>query len=347
MLHESNGMYYKTIKKNEVGRFLDGLLAEYTVVAPVRKNGVVGFDAIQSGEEAILDFSNTTASPKGVLMPQLETLLSARAGEEEAVEHTGMRKPVVLFGARPCDARAFMFLDRVFNDGIARDVYYGNRRDALLIVSLGCTRTRDTCFCTTTGGGPLSTQGSDAMLVEQGDGYTVHVITAGGAELMNSRGLSDAHEGVGEEIRKLALQITAEIDPPVDLSELKTSLDNSFDTAAWQTLTEKCLSCGVCTYLCPTCHCFDIADEDNIGVKVRNRIWDSCQFPGFTMQASGFNPRPTYRERHRQRIMHKFSYCDDNHHMTGCVGCGRCVLECPVNLDIRRVLGSFRGRNGG
>ncbi len=106
----------------------------------------------------------------------------------------------------------------------------------------------------------------------------------------------------------------------------------------WGDLTETCLGCGVCTYLCPTCHCFDICDEAATAAGERIRVWDSCQFPLFTQEASGANPRPSGKERFRQRIMHKFSYLPKERDMAGCVGCGRCVAECPVNLDIREVL---------
>jgi ferredoxin len=132
----------------------------------------------------------------------------------------------------------------------------------------------------------------------------------------------------------------------VDLAVLKEVLDRSFDDPRWRLLTEKCLGCGACSFLCRTCHCFDIVDEEDGGVRSRSRIWDSCQFPSFTSQASGFNPRPSGLERFRQRLMHKFSYCVENYGMPGCVGCGRCVSECPVNLDIRMLMAAFQDGSG-
>jgi sulfhydrogenase subunit beta (sulfur reductase) len=338
----------KTIGKNEIGRFLDGLLTEHTVYAPVRRSGIVVFDSIRSGCEATLDYANSTASPKHVVIPRMETLLSSDTGgaDQAMSEHTDCRKPLVLFGARPCDARAFMFLDKVFCDGKNRDVYYCNRRDALLIIAIGCTQPQETCFCTTTGGGPLSADGSDILLEARGDGYLVHVTTSRGEALATAHGLHDPSEGDPEEISVGDVCCRPAIQPPVDLGVLKKALDGSFDDPFWLPLAEKCLGCGVCSYLCPACHCFDIVDEEAAGVRVRNRVWDSCQFPCFTSQASGFNPRPTGRERYRQRIMHKFSYCIDNYGIAGCVGCGRCVSECPVNLDMRQVLAAFQGRRG-
>jgi len=337
----------KTIARNEIGRLLDGLLAGYAVYAPVRRKGILVFDRIRSGDEAILDYANTRTSPKHVLMPQMETLLSS-CGEDPGVsEHTDCGKPAVLFGARPCDARAFLFLDKVLRDGQSRDVYYANRRDSLLVISIGCTQPRETCFCTTTGGGPLSAEGSDILLEDLGSVYLAHVASGRGAEFAAAHGLLDTCEGEPPGSGTVNGGLQPAIEPPVDLGLLKAALDRSFDDPLWLTLAEKCLGCGICSYLCPACHCFDIVDEEAAGVRVRNRVWDSCQFSCFTAQASGFNPRPTGRERYRQRIMHKFNYCIDNHGMAGCVGCGRCVSECPVNLDMRQVLAAFGGRRGG
>jgi ferredoxin len=136
----------------------------------------------------------------------------------------------------------------------------------------------------------------------------------------------------------------------LDAGELEKKLDD-FDASFWQTIHIKCLGCGVCTYFCPTCHCFDLTDEtkttpyvssasstDNKAQGRRIRTWDSCMFPLFTRHASGHNPRPTLKERMRQRIMHKFNYTVKNYSEIFCVGCGRCVVNCPVNLDIRNVL---------
>jgi Fe-S-cluster-containing hydrogenase component 2 len=117
-----------------------------------------------------------------------------------------------------------------------------------------------------------------------------------------------------------------------------------FEDDFWQQASEKCLGCGACAYLCPTCHCFDISDETVGGAQVRYRTWDTCNFPLFTLEASGFNPRKQKSQRLRQRILHKFSYFPSTHGMAACVGCGRCVRACPVNLDIRTMLAQIRVR---
>ena len=128
------------------------------------------------------------------------------------------------------------------------------------------------------------------------------------------------------------------LDCNLDLNTIKQKLEQGYDNALWDSLHEKCIGCGTCTFLCPTCHCFDILDE-GADKGERIRIWDSCMFPLFTLHASGSNPRPTGKQRFRQRVMHKFKYFVDNNGRAACTGCGRCIEYCPVNLDIRVVLG--------
>ncbi len=134
---------------------------------------------------------------------------------------------------------------------------------------------------------------------------------------------------------------------PIDATALAGKLSDIFDSDIWDRWHDRCLGCGTCTYLCPTCHCFDIAEEatNNIGQRVRN--WDSCMFDLFTLHASGHNPRDLQRQRLRQRVMHKFSYTVDRYNQPFCVGCGRCVNRCPVNIDIREILGELEDYQGG
>lgn len=336
----------KILLKNELSRFLEALLEEGSVAAPVRRGDTVSFEPVTSALDVIPDGAGPAFSCKPFLLPRREPLFSSPPEGDRVEEHTGIRDPMVLFGLRPCDAEAIAFLDRVFLEGENPDPYYRSRRSTMKIVSLGCAEPRDTCFCSATGAGPQSPRGSDALLTDIGDRYLVQCITRAGHEIPAILRLPDA---AGADVRKAeeaARGIEGKMLPLFELKAMKESLAASFDDEAWRTLTEKCIGCGVCTFLCPTCHCFDIVDEELPDLRVRSRIWDTCQFPGFTAQASGFNPRPTHRERYRQRIMHKFSYCMENYGAPGCSGCGRCVEACPVNLDIRRILAFFMDRKG-
>lgn len=319
---------------------LERLLSVAEVYAPVKRGPSVLFDRIASAGEAVLDRVLTTLPPRGLAFPRCERLLSSstRGDESGRAPDADSSGHGVLFGVRPCDARAFALLDRILGGGENADPYYVRRRESLVIVSIGCSTPLDTCFCVTTGGGPRSTEGSDILLEDLGDRCEARTITERGAWLADRLGLERDPSGAGPRDGP-----APSLPPAVDIAALKRRLDVSFEDIRWRELAWKCIGCGVCTFLCPTCHCFDIVDEERAGVRVRSRIWDSCQFPCFTEQASGFNPRPSVVERYRQRVMHKFSYCIERYGIPGCVGCGRCVGDCPVNLDIRTVMAAFHG----
>jgi len=335
------------IAKNDLVSFLDTLITEYEVFAPVKKDSSVVFQEIYSGSEALLDYSNSQKPPKEMFFPQKERLFSydlspKKAGIEEPLLAEKQR---IIFGIRPCDARSFVLLDRVFSGGVYKDIYYIDKRKKTLVIALGCNRPKSTCFCTSLGGGPFSQEGSDLLLIDIGQEYVVQVITDKGEELIKKhKEFMEADEQSLFSMRKVVDTAEASIKFRVDVWKVKEKLDGMFDDPFWDLVSEKCLGCSACTYLCPTCHCFDVVDEV-IGQRgERIRIWDSCAFPNFTLQTSGFNPRPTIKERVRQRIMHKFKYFVDNYGVAACVGCGRCIRECPVNLDIRAVLNSILER---
>lgn len=337
---------FKILKKDRLGSFLGRLLREGSVFAPVRRGDVILIREIESPSQAVLDYGNAKESAKSVVFPQKETLFRYRTekGKTEVDLPQDRKRGRVLFGIRPCDARGLLLLDKVFAAG-RRDPYYEEKRAGTVVVSLGCDDPNPSCFCLSMGGGPCSAEGSDVVLLDLRDRYLAEAVSEKGAALLEDRVFEHGDEqslALAEKIRR-----TAEADmKPVALGEgLKEELDRLFADPVWNGLAESCLGCGICTYLCPACHCFDLCDEAAGAGGERIRVWDSCQFRLFTQQASGFNPRPTVKERFRQRIMHKFSYLPETQAMLGCVGCGRCVTECPVNLDIREVMASLSEGN--
>jgi len=335
------------IAKNEVVSFLDSLIREYKVFAPVKRDSFVVFQEIHSGSEALLDYANSKKPPKEIFFPQSEVMFAySLHGEGLGIEEPAFEeKPRVIFGIRPCDARSLVILDDIFNSEMYKDVYYIDKREKTLVIATGCNQPNSTCFCTSLGGGPFSRDGSDLLLVDIGQEYVVQAVTEKGEQFLKKHSeFKDVDEHSLSLMRNVIETAGALIKSKVETEEIKEKLDRMFDDPFWDLVHEKCLGCAICTYLCPTCHCFDIADEATDHRGKRIRIWDSCAFPMFTLEASGVNPRPTNKERTRQRIMHKFKYFVDNHGMAACVGCGRCIKECPVNLDIRAVLNSILNR---
>ncbi|MGQ9533323.1 MAG: 4Fe-4S dicluster domain-containing protein [Desulfotomaculales bacterium] len=336
------------IRKERVEDFLNALRAGYRLYAPVQTQAGPVFAPVNGAGEVAWPVSNTLKSAKEVFLPQTETLFTYRASPDGVqLEEARVAEERVLLGVRPCDARSLTMLDKVFAGEGVRDPYYTARRDHTVVMGLACNEPCGTCFCTSLGGSPFGTAGCDLLWVDLGDRYLVRVVTDKGRALVEGRPeFEPAGDADLEEARKLEERAVVGM-PKVAVQGVKEKLDRLFNDPLWDRVHEKCLGCGTCTYLCPTCHCFDLTDEVVDGVGVRLRTWDACMYPLFTLHASGHNPRPTQKERFRQRIMHKFKYFVDNFRETACVGCGRCVQHCPVNIDIRSVLAEISGREGG
>ncbi len=286
----------------------------------------------------------TRRTAKEIFFPRTEALFTFHEADgkprlEPAKVDDG---PLVVFGLRPCDARALCLLDPVFEDPLWPDRLYGGRRARAILVGMACSQPSRACFCTSVGGDPAGEEGLDVILVALDDAYLARATTDRGAEWLEGLGFSPAPpeaEAAAARVAETARRALAAV--PAD--GLKERLDGRFEHPVWDRLHERCLGCAACTYLCPTCHCFDIVDEGGPGEGVRLRNWDSCMFALFTLHASGHNPRMTGKERMRQRIMHKFNYYPERQGRPACVGCGRCVEICPVNLDLRQVIAELEG----
>jgi len=248
--------------------------------------------------------------------------------------------PRVVLGIRPCDARAVQLLDGVFMGDGHPDPYWTQKREQTTVVALGCASPCETCFCTTVGSGPFDKRGVDVMLVEVGDAFIADVRSEKGQALLKH--LADASQEQIDASRQVQTLATAKMKAPFETEGIKDKLYSLFESDFWSEIQQSCLGCGVCTFLCPTCHCFDIVDEVQRSERVRN--WDTCMFRIYSQEASGHNPRPTNVERTRQRIMHKYAYFLDLFKEIGCTGCGRCVRHCPVDLDIRHIIHSAQTR---
>jgi ferredoxin len=246
--------------------------------------------------------------------------------------------PRAILGLRPCDAKAMLLVHMNFDNGDYQDPYWLNLYNASTFVGLACDTPCRTCFCTTAGCGPYHEQGLDVLLSEQEDHFLAKVLTDKGRQLMEQAGWKQTVEGDGTMKEKQAAaedNIVSAIE--TDRLQVLDTLD-LHGADFWEDIAFSCINCGTCTFVCPTCWCFDIQDEiyGKKGQRIRN--WDSCMFPIFTVHTTGHNPRATSLDRLRQRFMHKLKYFVDKYDQgIMCVGCGRCVRQCPVNIDIRKV----------
>ena len=330
-------MLVLTIAKTEFPALAAAIAEERRLIGPVEDRMGTSFDETSDPLTLRLDYRNTHFSPKGVVFPQCETLLVFEG--EEGSEHRPEAPETVLFGVRPCDARAISLLDNVFAWEGTDDPYYLDRRAKTTIVALACNEPGAACFCTSVGGDPADETGADVLAVDLGEDVLLHAITERGENLLKEVGAaatpaSDGDVEAAKEAGDAARSRLSKMPVPADLEGLKAS----FDSDLWAEEAMACLGCGACTYSCPTCHCFDITDEEKGGTGHRVRSWDTCAFPLFTLHGSGHNPRPAKDARVRQRVLHKFLYCPENFDDIFCVGCGRCVSNCPTGIDIRRIL---------
>ena len=340
-------MQDKILDKSEVNALLERLGSEYDVYAPLRdQEGSVEWAAVDSSGDLVWDFSNTGVSPKRFLFPQTECMMrfKNRSDDPEGMimqQEQGLQRQQALLNIRPCDAKALQVLDSVYcRDETSNDVYWRDKREKTLYLGLACKSPCPTCFCTSVRCGPHNEEGLDVLLVDLEERLLVRPLTEKGAELVSN--LADAPDEAKQQAAQQKEEAEAAIRSQVGMENIDArGIMELYEAPMWDQEHESCLNCGVCTYVCPTCHCFDIQDETQgeHGRRVRN--WDTCMSWLFTYHTSGHNPRGTKKDRFRQRFMHKFKYMPYKFDVIGCVGCGRCTQSCPVNIDVTEVVGKM------
>jgi ferredoxin len=341
------------LKKERLSEWVAQLGSRARVFAPAFGDGIWNFAAVDAGAEVEFDHGNTVRPAKAFVFPQREVLYRFRQESGKAPELTETlpaSAPTVVFGVRPCDGRAMVRNDKVFTCGF-NDPYYQARRDQVVFVGLACNAPpSQNCFCLSVGGSPHSEDGLDVLMTELDGCYHVQAITAKGKEIVEGcAALFDKSQAAdGKAVAKTHADADARPQRKLaSMEKIAAGLKEQFDSPKWDELARACIGCGACTYLCPSCHCFDINDEITGSAPLtgeRVRTWDNCQFPDFTMHSSGHNPRHDTGARLRQRVSHKLLYFVENHNIQQCTGCGRCISHCPVGIDIVRVATEVTGQ---
>ena len=342
----------KKIAKAKLNELYAKISESMGLFLPIKRAGEVNYAVWGEGKEVSLETLKTVKSPKNAFFPDSENLMKFKT-EGKNIEIIDVRKdykeekPFVLFGVKACDYKAIEVLDRVFlADPV--DSYYQARREATTIVTLACSKPEESCFCKVFGidatapCGDVTTWLDENYLYWQENTEKGEALTALVADLLEEGGeesVATQQESTKAILEKLPFSA-------LDLSRFKPeNLNDLFNDPAWEEMSEACLGCGTCTFVCPTCQCFDIRDfKTNEGI-LRYRCWDSCMYSDFTLMAHG-NSRTTQMQRFRQRFMHKLVYYpSQNDGLYSCVGCGRCVNKCPQHLNIVKVIKTLGGKN--
>ena len=342
------------IKREDLPALFQKIAADQELYLPVRTADQTNFGVWREEAEVDLDTLKTVKSPKDVFFPQSETLYTCyREGKKLSVEpETLKEQDFVVFGMKACDIKGVEVLDRVFlSDPI--DTFYAARRDHGTIVALACHEPEETCFCKVFGVDAAHPAADVAAWMVEDTLYWKpetekgQKLTEKLADILEKADDAGSETAVAEEEEKIR-SIIEEL-PYSHLSLEGWNGDvlmERFESPLWEELYKPCLACGTCTFVCPTCQCYDIKDYDTGHGVQRYRCWDSCMYSDFTMMAHG-NNRTSQKERFRQRFMHKLVYFPANNDgMYSCVGCGRCVEKCPASLNIVKVVKAFQEKEG-
>ena len=345
-----------TISKDEVKAVLSELMKERVLFAPVSNGKKLDYMQVEDIEDIIFDDSLPYKSPKEIFFPRCEKIITFKDGDAIAETAAGQ---AVLFGARPCDLEALAIMKKIFTEGKFRDPFFEERYNNTLIIGVGCAGMKPGCFCNERETDMGRSDKCDLFLYAVSDGHS-----DGSGDAAGHAGDSDASEDAGQSdvdgsgggyytIRYVSEKGRAVLgkyisglagfeNAPHDFRPAKTlnidaEEEDLFEKIDWEKIARACQGCGVCTYICPTCHCFAFKDVDEGHCAYRFRNWDSCMFPKFTLHASGHNPRAAKQDRYRQRVAHKYLYVRKNFGQAACTGCGRCVRSCPAGINIKGI----------
>ncbi len=314
---------------------LKGWMEKYTILAPIREEGGLYFQVVtpENMDSVVYDEARAVQPLKTFLLPSLEEV-TGNPSERE--------KPWLILGVKACGLAALPILDKAFG-GDFTDPYYQKRRSETVIVSSDCTQPLETCFCAVLDGTPYPTDGFDLNLSKVWDGFVVEVGSSKGEELLKGHDevLKDVVKEEAEALEKLrkeTIKKVKEQNKSINFSKPQhDTILETWESEAWKKHSESCVECGLCTHVCPTCHCYFL-DDVTRKEFLKLRGWDSCQYSGYAVTAGGGTPRPRIYERFRNRYLCKFRYLPENYGMIGCTGCGRCIEGCQGKIDMRETL---------
>ena len=338
------------VSKDSIYKLLNHLSKERTLVMPVGTGKVIEYreTAVSDIEGSGIDLPDNCISYKSIkeyYFPQTELMFTF---DGDNITDKASISGNVIFGARPCDLEALRIMSIVYTTGKYADPFFQRRLDANFLIGVGCKAKKHGCFCQKLGIDMEYSDFCDIMLDISDDGCIItHLSDKARLALSDFPEVSSFNSNKQKKAtQENRPQVCSENPPPrrdCPLPSLGLDIEKEdayyFDVIDWEKATEACKGCGICTYICPTCYCFNFKDISKKDGAKRYKCWDSCMYPKFTLHASGHNPRENLYERYRQRVLHKYKYVADNFDgIVACTGCGRCIRSCRAGINIADIV---------
>ena len=333
-------MKYVFIEKADVAELINYMGRDHKIVAPVKKENSSVFDSIEDPSDISLDGIPTILPPKKYFIPQIQELFTFKMGEAAPETATVDIEPIIIFGARTCDIEVIEYLDVVLNEE-PHDPYFRERKKAITIIGYECMDVCDEWATCVTMQTHIPRAGYDIMITDVGEKYILHINSSEGNDLIEHASFiknnvcekiikSELLKHREEKLKKFKPRLTARY------NSLHAAFEGSNHTDIWEKIANRCVSCGNCTVVCPTCYCFDICDEVELNMNCgrRYRVWDSCQLEDFAAVSNGGNFRKQKTLRQRHRYSRKFNYSVKKYNKFSCVGCGRCSRVCMAGISL-------------
>jgi sulfhydrogenase subunit beta (sulfur reductase) len=336
------------IAKKDFQTVIRELVGTLPMIAPILlPNGELIYDHVQRIEDVSLKPGIPIMSAKEFFFPCQEELFRFKQTGDGDLEFIppAEAKETMFLGIRSCDLNGVRYLEQFYRRQF-NDITVTKKIERTIFVSVGCTEPEEHCFCVCCDGGPFLADGYDVQLTDLNDRWMVEIATPRAEKLLQPyvgffipAGDSDLRERK-DILSRVDAKFTRRSYMAMGIKRISL---NTVEDEVWQELGDRCIGCGSCAYVCPTCSCFNVYDRKTCEQGVRLRTWDACSYSGFTREVSGHNPRPRAADRLKRRFFHKLSYqTTKNNGRLGCVGCGRCVTSCPSLADMSTFVATLR-----
>mgnify|MGYP006295720965 CR=1 FL=1 len=315
------------IPKQTIFSKLNELTTEYDLIAPVKDKKLVRFKNISNTDQIASDYINSKYSIKKFFLPSKEILFEYN---KESIKENLDKTKRIFFGIRPCDVHSLLVMDKLMLGDDMEDIYYKSRRNNSVIISVKCNESGENCFCQSLGTDKLQ-EGFDILLYENGEDYLVEIGSEKGKKIIDQINEKEKTSKIPED----CLECDREI-PEQQIEKFK----KAFEDPIWEEEVKRCFSCAGCTTTCPTCGCFDVKDDPNLDLETgkRMRLDASCQLKNYTGVAGGHVFREDRAKRFKHRYYHKFKYFPEQYDKYMCIGCGRCISNCPAGIDLVEIM---------